>query len=324
MRVTNSMLTSNFLNNLSNNLNKLDKLQYQLATNRKFAHISDDPISVIYSQQARYKLNRLNHYKKNVETAQNWLAQAEEGVMDINELIKSAYETAIDVATDVESDEDRRNAAKYIGQLKDQLLQSLNATFGDKYVFGGYNTTGAGGAINIPPFTADSDGKLYYNGIDLSDTENTEVIYKIINEVLTFDVGIGSEVKATLNGIELVRYNGAGENLYGLLNELYVAMSKTEETHSVDEISTIAAKLQTAQSHVLALAAEIGGRTNRLDILSLRYDKDEVNYTQMKSNAEDADQAEVIMNYKMAESVYKAALSTGAYIIMPTLMDFLR
>ena len=111
-----------FLNNLSNNLNRLEKLQYQLATNRKYAHISDDPISVIYSQQARYKLNRLGQYKKNVEMAQNWLAQAEEGIMDINELIKSAYETAIDVATSIKTDEDRKNAAKYVGQLKDQLL----------------------------------------------------------------------------------------------------------------------------------------------------------------------------------------------------------
>ncbi len=317
MRVTNSMLTSNFLNNLSTNLNKLDKLQYQLATNRKYAHISDDPISVIYSQQARYKLNRLSHYKKNVETSQNWLAQAEEGVMDINELIKSAYETAIDAATDVKGDEDRQNAAKYVGQLKDQLLQSLNATFGDKYVFGGYNTTGAdGGDTNVPPFTADADGNLYYNGEELTTSVETDAL-----DVLTFDVGIGSEVKATLNGIELAQYNEDGDNLYSLINELYVAM---DEGHDVDEIGSIAAKLQTAQSHVLSLAAEIGGRTNRLDILSLRYDKDEVNYTQMKSNAEDADQAEVIMNYKMAESVYKAALSTGAYIIMPTLMDFLR
>lgn len=316
MRVTNSMLTSNFLNNLSSNLNKLDKLQSQLATNRKYSHISDDPISVIYSQQARYKLNRLTHYIKNVETAQNWLAQAEEGVMDINDIIKSAYESAIDAATDVKTDEDRRNAAEYIGQLKELMLQSLNAVFGDKYVFGGYNTTGAvSGTTNAPPFSVDTDGDLCYNGIKVNSAPAA-----LKDDVLTFDVGVGSDIEATINGIELAQYNSSGDNMYNLLNDLYVAM---RDGHSVEDISSMADRLQSAQSHILALAADIGGRTNRLDILSLRYDKDEVNYTQMKSNAEDADQAEVIMNYKMAESVYKAALSTGAYIIMPTLMDFL-
>ena len=44
----------------------------------------------------------------------------------------------------------------------------------------------------------------------------------------------------------------------------------------------------------------------------------------MKSNAEDVDFAEVIMNQKMAEAVYQASLAAGARIIQPTLMDFLR
>ena len=34
--------------------------------------------------------------------------------------------------------------------------------------------------------------------------------------------------------------------------------------------------------------------------------------------------AEVIMNLKMQENVYQASLSSGARIIQPTLLDFLR
>lgn len=321
MRVTSSMMISNYLNNLSSNLNRLSKLENQLATNRKYSHISDDPISVIYSQQARYKLNRLNHYIKNVETSQNWLGQAEEGVMDLNEIIKSAYESAIDAATDVKSDEDKANASEYVGQLRDMILQSLNSTFGDKFVFGGYNTTGTiGGTASQPPFTVNDAGKLCFNGVDLTDPANQDTIEDLMKDVLTFDVGVGAEIEATLNGIELAIYNTNGGNLYNLLDDLYNSMKNGD---SVDVISGTADKLQSAQSHMLALAAEIGGRTNRLDILSLRYEKDEINYTQMMSNAEDADQAEVIMQYKMAESVYKAALATGSFVIMPTLMNFL-
>jgi flagellar hook-associated protein 3 FlgL len=58
--------------------------------------------------------------------------------------------------------------------------------------------------------------------------------------------------------------------------------------------------------------------------LEIRYAQDEINYTQMMSDAEDVDFAEVIMNQKMAEAVYQAALSAGARVIQPTLMDFLR
>ena len=111
------------------------------------------------------------------------------------------------------------------------------------------------------------------------------------------------------------------KNLFTLLNNLY------QTVHSgggADQISAYVVDLQQAQSHLLSTLAELGGRVNRLDILASRYEQDQINYTQMRSDAEDADQAEIIMNYKMAEAVYKAALSAGAYIIQPTLMDFLR
>ena len=327
MRITSSMLAKNYMGNLNASLSKLDKLQSQLATNRKYAHISDDPISVIYSNQAKYKLSRLSHYQKNVETAQNWLLQAEAGLSDLNEVIKSAYEAAIGAATDISTPEDKRNASAYIGQLRDQVLQSLNTAFGEKYIYGGYNTTGyTDSGKNQPPFTINGSGHLCYNGIDATDPANSPIFDEMMKDVLTFDVGVGSDVEVTVNGLRLAFFGndpltGAPKNIYNLLSEL------SETVHSgasTEDISSYLPDLQTSQSHLLALMAEFGGRTNRLDILSTRYAQDEINYTQMKSDAEDADQAEVIMNYKMAESVYKAALSTGAYIIQPTLMDFLR
>jgi len=70
--------------------------------------------------------------------------------------------------------------------------------------------------------------------------------------------------------------------------------------------------------------AEIGGRQNRLDMMNTRFEQDTINYTQMKSDVEDLDQAEAIMNYSMAEAVYRAALSVGGRILQPTLVDFLR
>jgi flagellar hook-associated protein 3 FlgL len=140
---------------------------------------------------------------------------------------------------------------------------------------------------------------------------------------MTFDLGVGSYGgKAKDSG--LVIFEGPGDlNVKNnkLLDDLYQSV-KTGA--SAEDISSYLPDLMKSQSHILALMAEFGGRTNRLDTLSARYSQDEINYTQMKSDAEDADQAEVIMNYKMAEAVYKAALSTGAYIIQPTLMDFLR
>ncbi|HHZ12815.1 MAG TPA: hypothetical protein GX394_02750 [Clostridiales bacterium] len=49
-----------------------------------------------------------------------------------------------------------------------------------------------------------------------------------------------------------------------------------------------------------------------------------MNYTEIKSHVEDVDHEQVIMEFLMAEMVYRSSLSVGARIIQPTLLDFLR
>jgi flagellar hook-associated protein 3 FlgL len=83
-------------------------------------------------------------------------------------------------------------------------------------------------------------------------------------------------------------------------------------------------RMQHHQTHNLGLMAEVGGRLARLDLMMDRYMKDELNYTQMKSDVEDLDLAEAIMWFSMTEAVYRASLGVGGRILPPTLIDFLR
>ena len=138
-------------------------------------------------------------------------------------------------------------------------------------------------------------------------------------DVLTLQVGTGHTMEVTVSGTELM---GRGsENIYVILDELYNALTTGADEA---EISDYITKLQDAQTRILALDADIGAKMNRLDTLSARYEANVTNYNQMKSDAEDADLAEVITNYSTAETVYNAALSAGAEIIQTSLIDFLR
>jgi len=405
------MLVNNFKNNLNTNLTKMSRLQGQLATNRKAAHVSDDPIATIYSQQANYKLMRLAQYVNNVEHAQNWTQQTETGMMELNEIIKNVYEACIDASTDVKNKKDIVNASRFVGQMLDQIITALNTAYGDKYVFGGYNSVGYYSSATSKlraPFSADAaTGELLFNEVSVNEifmtyndvrldpdaaTPEQKAIGKLYEDVMSFIVGPGIELPVNFNGLQLVMYDkGTPElprtdpefrpprNIYEVVYGLHQAMITTsklepdyilvpmdlgdppaledkdnpgykrvpvpfdpandppeledpnnpgyklrERTLSAEDLMVFIKPLQDSQSYVLARTAELGGRTNRLDMLLSRYGQDEIAYFQMKSDAEDADQSEVIMNYKMAEAVYKAALSSGAYIIQPTLMDFLR
>ena len=76
--------------------------------------------------------------------------------------------------------------------------------------------------------------------------------------------------------------------------------------------------------NVLRIRADVGARTNRLELTSNRLESDTLNFTKLMSENENADIAETIINLKSEENVYSASLAGGAKIIQPSLIDFLR
>jgi len=370
------MLVNNLMRNLNNNFNKVDKLQNMMASGRKFAHISDDPIALIYSQSSRNKLARLEHYQTTVNSAKNWLDQAENGLMELEKIMADAYEACVDATHDGKTDGDKQNIGQVIGQLREHFVDTLNAAFGDKYVYAAYNTPGDSSKTlksnEIKPFTVE-DGILYFNGFDLSKfdgmsaellnvdlsglsyddavdkinglgadmgaltTDDVYMLHRLKNDVLTFDVGPGISMPVTMNGIDLVLFTNTNEkgetvvrNAYSVLTDLYIGANGDASAIlptpplPASELTKIIKPLQDAQNHILTRTAEVGGRTKRLELLESRYEQDSINYERMKSDAEDADMADVIMRLRIAESVMQSAMSAGARVIQPSLMDFLR
>ena len=390
-RVTNTMLQNTLLSNLSMNLNRMDKLQNQLSSGRKFGHISDDPSALIYGQSARNKLARLGHYQTSVEAAQSWLTQAEAGVMELNKVVGAVYEELVSAGS-VKNDKDKQNLAMVVNQLRDHYVDTLNTSFGDRFVFGGYNTPGdfsnGRNSDGVKPFSVDpATGNLHFNGLNVSQfdgmpsqvfdaifrqikpdgmtdaqlgaaidaaiaadpsgwtptfsTDEAVQMNRLFNDVLSLDVAPGVNMPATMNGLDVIFYTAVDEvtgepvirNTYNVISDIYDAinwMDPNRETNgndqgtSTDILTKMIRTAQDAQNHLLTKTAEIGGRQRRLELLEARFAQDNLNYEKMRSDAEDADMAEVIMFLKMSETVYQAALSAGARVIQPTLMDFLR
>jgi len=355
------MLKNTLLSNLGMNLSRMDKLQNQLSTGRKYGNISDDPSALIYGQAARNKLAKFSHYQSTVETAQSWLTQAETGIMELNKVIGAVYEELVSAGS-VKTPDDKKNLAMVVAQLRDHYVDTLNTVYGDRYVFSGYNTPGDFAEDNEPilkPFTivdvelpsGITEPRLFFNGLDISQFDRTPAadfpenaegpdvtaLNELINDLIHFDVGPGIRMPVTQNGIDIVFFTTRGEdgnpvvrNTWNLLQEVYLAINGDDDAvppvppKTTDELTGLIKLVQDSQNHLLTRTAEIGGRQRRLELLDARYSQDVINYEQMRSDAEDADMAEVIMYLKMAETVYQAALSAGARIIQPTLMDFLR
>lgn len=77
------------------------------------------------------------------------------------------------------------------------------------------------------------------------------------------------------------------------------------------------------QEKVSIVIADAGSRYVRLQLTESRLDSQLVDSKELMSNNEDADLAEVIINYTAAETIYNASLNAASKIVKNTLLDFI-
>ena len=311
MRITNNMMMNNYLSSLNSNLTLMTYYQEQGTTGKAINSLSDDPVGLISIMSCNVKLERNSQYQSVLDSALTWLNQTDTSVYQMNQVIQSAYESTLQAANDELTSEDKGAIAAYIGQLRDQVLAIANGQASDKYLFGGYNVDNA-------PFTVDADGNILYNGLDLTDATNPALI-AAGSQSITYEIGTGITLDISITGTELM---GTGENnAYTVLDNLYKALS---DDASAEELGQYITKLQDCQSHMMSTDTKVGGMVNRLELLQDRYDQEELNYKELKSNVEDVDIAEAYMNYSMAKTVYSSALQVSTQIIQASILDYLK
>jgi flagellar hook-associated protein 3 FlgL len=313
MRLTNNMMTNSYLNNLQRNISRMNQFQNQLSSNRKLVRLSDDPTAAMSTLAIRGKLASLSQYQRNLSDARSWLTQSETSLQEMNEVIKNAYELALQGASDTNDASDRQAVALQIRQLRDHLVQVANSSYGNTFIFGGYATA-------RPPFATAADGTVTCQGINLADpATDPTALEKLKSQAVHYQIGTNLSVQVSINGAELV---GTGtDNLFAVFDRLIESL---ENNGSTADIGQSISQLKQKQVDILALTTDLGGRMNRIDLVASRYEKDQINYETVKSEVEDIDLAEVVMNLKMAESVYQAALSIGSQVIQPSLVDYLK
>jgi flagellin-like hook-associated protein FlgL len=165
------MMISNVLRDLNSGMGRVSKYSSQLASNRKMVNLSDNPIGLLNSLNARQNLRQITQYRSNITTTRKWAQQAETSVRDMNDVIIKIKENVVDAAG-TKNPSDKNNIAKLITELRDHLIETCNTAVGDKYIFAGYNST-------KKPFTYDKNGTLLYNGIDLADTAPKRALFQM-------------------------------------------------------------------------------------------------------------------------------------------------
>lgn len=313
MRVTNTMLINNMVYNVNHNLKSMEKLQYQLATGKKFRVPSDDPIGASKSLKFNTDISKLQQYKRNAEDARSWLDDTEAALSEINKVLNRAYELSVQAANGTYEGEDLNKIKEEIDQLKEHLLQVANTTYAGRHIFSGYKT-------DQPLLIKKESGEIVYN-IDLSQ-----------KEIFQYNVGLAEKIDVNIVGVKVFGVVQGNDYKYDVnvnnsntpaLIDVFNKFSKALADSDKDGLQKAISNLQASMKQVSSVQAEIGAKANRLELTTKKLDSQINNVKELLSYNEDVDVAEAIMNLTMAQNVYVSSLMTGAKIIQPTLAQFL-
>ena len=320
MRVTNNMLVNNMVYNLNQNLRTLEKLQYQQSTGKKFRVPSDDPIGASKSLKFNTDISKLEQYKRNAKDAMSWMTDTEAALGEIGEVLKRASELTIDAANGTKEGEDLKKIKEEIDQLKEHLVQIANTTYAGRHIFSGYKT-------DMPLLNEDG-------------TYNDEFGDLVLNsdEIFTYNVGVSEQVQVNIVGIKVF---GVGEVVSddfkssfseanaekgnkSTLIKVFENLSNALEDNDPEAIQEALGNIEKSHEQVLAVRAEVGAKMNRLELTEKKLGVQIDSVKELLSYNEDVDMAEVFMHINTAQNVYVSSLMTGAKIIQPTLVEFLR
>ncbi|MFZ5353329.1 MAG: flagellar hook-associated protein FlgL [Bacillota bacterium] len=324
MRITNSMMVNNMMRNLGKNLGRMDKLQQNLATGKKFIAPSDDPIGVSRSLRLNTEVANLEQFKRNAEDAMSWLDTTEMATDNIMNVLQRARELTVQASNETNTVNERKAIAEEIEELREQLIKIGNSTYAGSYIFTGFMT-------NYPLF--DGNGDYYFKNVPADPAQTLTS-----NEEIEFNVGIAERIDINFVGQRIFGTTAGGSTIddpvdntspvssgnSSQLIEVFDQLLIDLNASNTAGINSALTRIDIHVGNINAVRAEIGVKTNRLDLTLNRIEDDTLNMRGLLAKNEDADMAEVIMRLQMEENVYKASLSGGAKIIQPSLVDFLR
>ncbi|MEZ0537219.1 flagellar hook-associated protein FlgL [Caldicellulosiruptoraceae bacterium PP1] len=314
MRITNNMMVNNFLLNLNKNLARMDDLQYQMSTGKKIRYPSDEPVITARSLRLKTDIAEIEQFDKNVDDATSWLDTTENALQDIGDVLQRVRELAVSGSNGTKTKEDLSQIAKEISQIKDHIIQVANTNYAGRYIFSGFKTSTA--PIN-------SDGTFSDTG-DYSSSGGYQVDLSTKQNVIEFELMKGNFIQINKTANDIFNLKNETDpnkgNLFKVLDNLITNLNNGDYNAVSNQLGDIDKHID----NVVAQRGDIGALQNRMELIKNRLSDDNVNFTNLLSKNEDVDIAEAIMKLKQDENVYRSALETGARILPPTLLDFLK
>lgn len=322
-RITNSILSSNYLRNMNRNMNNMQTLQNQLASGKAINKASDNPYKASRSMQLNGEISYNKQYNENIKDTSNWLDTTDTALSQMGNIFGRIETLLVNAGNGAYGDDERSAIQDEIKEKVNELSQVLNTSFDGSYIFGGTKT-------NSKPTTV-VDGVLQYADKDGNGIGNNGTIAITDTDVqnqlsMDLQVDIAQGVKTTYNKtavdvLEFTDKSGNTINVSELLSNILTDLGTSGDTNNL--ITTHLSNIQSVTANLLQQRSEVGSMQNRMESAQESNETQNYNMTDILSKTEDIDFAEKTMEYSMMQTVYTAALQTSAKILPMTILSYL-
>lgn len=294
-RVTNTTASRAMLANINKNARTLTDAQVRIASGKQVQRPSDGPAQVLSALDFRSQIRRNEQLSRNALDARAWLDNADSALTHSVERLNRAHTLVVGAVNAASDDQSRRAYAAELRGIREELLATANTQYLGRAIFSG---------------TADTDVAYAPDG--------------------TYQ-GNGGEVQRNVAPDVSVRVNRTGPEVFGVATDpdgdVFAVLDEIATALEAGDITTASAglaKITTATDRIERAQVEMGARSRQVEEIGFRNADIDVELKAALSEVEDVDIAEALIEVRVQEMAYQAALQVTAKVIQPTLLDFLR
>ena len=280
MRVTHRMIIDNAIRSMSDNLQKLSKLQRQASSGKRFERSSDAPGASRAAMALKSNINANESYLETLQRAEHWLTASGQALGELEDVSLKAINRALEGISDTNA-QARSNLAEELDGLIQDAVSSGNRKHQGNYLFSGFQ-------VKTEPFTlvTGSPDSVTYAG----DTGE-----------ITRRIGPDHSLKVNFDPDQVI-------------SPLYEAMISARDALLADDtvgLQSAVEDLKSAQELIKDQLATNGIRLKQVEDNQSYLEETQLALENLLSHEEDIDLVEVITELRHQETVYQTTLEVG-------------
>ncbi len=297
MRISDSILSNNYLHTLNNAKEQLEKLRVQAATQSKINRPSDSPAGTSKLLRVNNSIQQTNTFKSNISNSRAFVEETIGSMETIHNEITKVLTSLTGLNNSV-NDENLDRFADEIDASLTMILEAANVEYNGKYLFAGTDHEGQ-------PFGYDAAETNIEQKVGDTAGEHKILISKNIKQKINIT---GDELFGNIDGTDIFN------TLRKVRDDLRSGIRPDEATvNSIQDFS----------KHLLNKTSEIGNVSKKLDDVEEVLNNQMVTLEELAAKENGVDVAATIMELQHQDYLLNLSYKMSAMILPKTLMDFI-